>query len=196
MVLTCSTLVSGQDAAEMEIKAQQDVKLGLEGLKSMASNPALLAQLLEDMKDPEMMAAAKAMMENPAYKKNMEAFQNSAEFKESVKKTKEAMEDPDTAARLQAQVEHMAMRGKDDIKKNAMDSMSQAMGALSSDPAVLDEAKKLAKDPDFIKNLQEMAKDPAFKNYIDAMGEMMKDPEKKAQVEQVKQKLKAEGIAS
>ena len=48
------------------------------------------------------------------------------------------------------------------------------------------------KDPNFQNQLADMAKDPSFKSYIDAMKDMMKDPEKKRQMEMVGNKLRSE----
>ena len=54
-----------------------------------------------------MMVEAKKMMESPEFKKQMKQFEKSKEFKEATKKTKKMMEDPQTAARMAAQTEHM-----------------------------------------------------------------------------------------
>jgi hypothetical protein len=54
-----------------------------------------------------MMAEARKMMDSPEFKKQMKQFEKSKEFKEATKKTKEMMDDPQTAARMAAQAEHM-----------------------------------------------------------------------------------------
>lgn len=54
-----------------------------------------------------MMAEARKMMDSPEFKKQMKEFEKSKEFKEATKKTKKMMEDPQTAARMAAQMEHM-----------------------------------------------------------------------------------------
>ena len=53
------------------------------------------------------MAEAKRMMESPEFQKQMKEFEKSKEFKDAVKKTKKMMEDPQQAARMAAQMEHM-----------------------------------------------------------------------------------------
>jgi len=47
--------------------------MGIQGLQEAAQNPALLAQLQKDMADPEMMEAAKEMMESKEFKKQVSA---------------------------------------------------------------------------------------------------------------------------
>uniref|UniRef100_A0A7S2EJ90 STI1 domain-containing protein n=1 Tax=Trieres chinensis TaxID=1514140 RepID=A0A7S2EJ90_TRICV len=167
---------------DMDADALYDVNLGMAGLKHASKDPALLAQLFQDMQDPEMMAEAKKMMESPEFKAQMKKMEKSKEFKDAVKKTGDMMKDPATAARMEAQMEHMLKRGQDSLKKNAASSMAEAMDAMA-DPEVMAEATKMMKDPDFQKNMAKMAQDPAFKNYIQAMQEMMQDPETKAKVE-------------
>lgn len=54
-----------------------------------------------------MMAEAKKMMESPEFKKQMKQFEKSKEFKDAAKKTQKMMDDPQTAARMAAQMEHM-----------------------------------------------------------------------------------------
>lgn len=121
------------------------------------------------VQDPEMMAEAKKMMESPEFKAQMKKMEKSKEFKEAVKKTGDMMKDPAQAARMEAQMEHMLKRGQDTLKNNAKASMSEALGAMSDDPAVMSEAMKMMKDPDFQKNMAKMAEDPAFKNYMVAV---------------------------
>ena len=54
-----------------------------------------------------MMAEAKKMMESPEFKKQMKQFEKSKDFKEATKKTQKMMDDPQQAARMAAQMEHM-----------------------------------------------------------------------------------------
>jgi tyrosyl-tRNA synthetase len=134
------------------------------------------------VQDPEMMAEAAKMMNDPAFKKNMEKLQSSKEFKDSVKKTKDVLSDPNQAAHLEAKMEHMQKVGNDQLKKRAGDAMEQAMASLS-DPAVMAEMTKMLKDPKFQKDLENMTKDPQFQSYMEAMQDMMSDPRKKAKLE-------------
>ena len=62
-----------------------------------ASNPALLAQMMEDLNDPEIMAEAQKMMSSPEFKSQMKQMENSKVFKEALKTTKEKMDDPNLA---------------------------------------------------------------------------------------------------
>lgn len=145
---------------------------------------------MADMQDPEMMAEAKKMMEDPEFKNHMKKMAGSSEFKDSLKKTKDMFDDPSTAARMQAQMEHMVKVGQDQIKKGADDTMKQAMESMK-DPAMMAEAVKMMKDPKFVEQLKELSKDPAFKNYQAAMAGMMADPEKKKELEGIADAFKS-----
>jgi hypothetical protein len=57
------------------------------------------------------------------------------------------------------------------MKKQAKDSVSEALGALD-DPAAMAEAAKLMKDPNFVAQVQQMAKDPKFQNYMQGVSNM------------------------
>jgi hypothetical protein len=174
----------GSAATSEATDAERDLAMGMMGLKQAASDPKLLAQLMADMKDPELMAEAKKMMEDPKFQAEIKKMQDSKEFKDGLKKTKELMEDPSTAAKMQAQMEHMVKVGKQQLKDGAGGAMKEAMEAMN-DPEVFAEAMKLMKDPKFVKQLEAFTKDPAFANYKDAMAEMMKDPDQKAKMEQI-----------
>ena len=136
------------------------------------------------------MAEAKKMMESPEFKKQMKKLEGSKEFKESTKKAREAMKDPATAARMEAQMEHMLTKGQDQLKNNAKNQMAEAMQAMNN-PDVMAQAAKMMADPDFQKNMAKMAQDPAFKNYMSAMQDMMKDPEAKKRMERMSEQLKS-----
>jgi hypothetical protein len=96
--------VRGQDP---QADAIRDMQTGFAGLQQAAKDPVLLAQLMEDLKNPEMMAEAQKMMNSPEFQKQMKQFEKSKEFKDASKNMKKMMEDPQTAARMQAQAEHM-----------------------------------------------------------------------------------------
>ena len=130
------------------------------------------------------------MMESPAFKKQMKKLEGSKDFKESTKKAREAMKDPATAARMEAQMEHMLTKGQDQLKDNAKNQMAEAMQAMNN-PDVMAQAAKMMADPDFQKNMAKMAQDPAFKNYMTAMQDMMKDPEAKNRMERMSEQLKS-----
>ena len=115
------------------------------------------------------MKEAEKMRNSPEFKASIKKMQNSQEFKKALKDTNQMMQDPNSAARVQAQMEHMLQRGQNDLKKQAKNEMAEAMEAMYSNPDVLQEAKKLVDDPDFHKYMNEMTKDPAFKNYINAV---------------------------
>jgi uncharacterized membrane-anchored protein YjiN (DUF445 family) len=137
------------------------------------------------------MAEAEKMRNSPEFKAAMKKMSGDAGYKKAMKEAGEAMQDPNTAARLQAQAEHMLQRGQEETKKDAKSEMAQAMEAMYTDPEVLKEAQKMVKDPQFRKYLEQMTKDPAFKNYANAMKEMMEDPATKKRVESMSDSFKA-----
>lgn len=137
-----------------------------------------------------MLAEAKKMMEDPEFQKHMKKFANSNDFKESVKKTQDALKDPNTAARMEAQMEHMIKRGENDLKKGAAAAMEEAISSMSN-PEVMAEMTKMLKDPAFQGQLAAMAKDPSFRNYMNAMEDMMKDPATKRKIEAASESIRA-----
>lgn len=114
------------------------------------------------------MKAAKEMMNDKEFQKQMKKLGEQKEFKQGVKKTVDMMKDPSTAARMEAQMEHMVKVGNEQIKKGAAGAMEEAMAAMG-DPEVMAEMAKLIKDPTFQQQISDMSKDPSFKNYVAAV---------------------------
>lgn len=50
---------NGKKKKEKKEAAERDVAMGLQGMQQAVNDPAMLAQLMKDMQDPEMMAEAK-----------------------------------------------------------------------------------------------------------------------------------------
>jgi hypothetical protein len=96
--------VRGEDP---QADAIRDLQTGMGGLQQASKDPVLLAQMMQDLQDPEMMAEAKKMMESPEFQKQMKKLEKTKDFKEATKKAKQMMEDPQQAARMAAQMEHM-----------------------------------------------------------------------------------------
>ena len=137
-----------------------------------------------------MMAEAKKMMDNPHFQKKMKEMGNSKDFKEATKKSLDMMNDPAKAAEMEAKYEHMMKVGNEKLKSAAGDVMEDAMAAMNN-PEVMAEMSRMVKDPNFQQQLAAMAKDPSFKSYIDAMQDMMKDPEKRARMEKIGDAMRA-----
>ena len=132
-----------------------------------------------------MMAEAKKMMENPEWQKKMKAFTGDAEMKEKFKSIGEDMKDAGKRAKLEAKMEAMVKLGNEQLTNQAGKTMEDAMASMN-DPKVMAEMVRTVQDPKFKENFAKMAADPTFKKYIDAMGEMMKDPAQKKKLEAVK----------
>lgn len=135
------------------------------------------------------MAEAKKMMDDPDFQKKMKAMTQGKEFKESIKKTKELLDDPNKAAAAEAKIEHMQRVGGEMLKKGAMNDMEQAMAALAN-PQVMAEMTNMLKDPKFKDTLAAMTNDPQFQNYVEAMQDMVKDPNKRKKIEAVSAAVK------
>lgn len=136
------------------------------------------------------MAEAKKMMDDPEFQKQMGKLAQNPEFKNSIKQTQQAMQDPHHAAKMEAKVEHMMKVGQESLKKGAKNSMEDALAAMNN-PEALGEMARMLKDPNFKKELEAMYKDPQFQNYVAAMQDMMKDPAQKRKVEAIQQNIKA-----
>jgi len=115
------------------------------------------------------MAEAKKMMDDPKWQQEMKKLTNSKDFKESLKRTQEALKDPNVAAKAEAKVEAMYEAGTEQLKRGAASAMEEAMAAMSNNPEVLEEMKRMIKDPNFAETMQKMTSDPSFKNYADAV---------------------------
>ena len=105
--IVCFAPVSAQE----ETDAMRDLQMGLQGIQEASKDPALLAQLMQDLQvsveehafwvlrlcqlihwswslqNPEMMAEAKKMMDSPEFKKQMKKMSESKEFKNGAQKT-------------------------------------------------------------------------------------------------------------
>ncbi|KAL7569349.1 hypothetical protein ACA910_016891 [Epithemia clementina (nom. ined.)] len=166
-----------------------DIQMGMEGLKQAGKDPELLAQLMRDMQDPEIMAAAQEMMNDIKCQAEMKKFSKSKEFKESLKTTKEMLSDPNQAAAAEARMEQMIKVGNEEMKKKFMKAAVATMDAMANNPEMNDsmvkmiikvgneEMKKkyaMANDPEMI--VDSMAKIIMDPNFEKQLVEMMKDP--------------------
>jgi hypothetical protein len=137
-----------------------------------------------------MMAEAKKMMDDPTYQKKMKEMSNSKEFKDGMQQSLDMMKNPAKAAAVEAKMEHMLKVGNEQLKSASKNVMEDAMAAMAN-PEVMSEMARMVKDPQFQQQLAEMAKDPSFKSYIDAMQDMMQDPQKKRQMELMGEAMRA-----
>lgn len=137
-----------------------------------------------------MMAAAKEMMADPAWQKQMKKLQESKDFKESIKKTTEMLNDPNAAAKAEAKMEHMVKLGNEQLKNGAAAAMEQAMDAMKN-PEIMAEMANMIKDPNFKQQLESLSKDPSFAPYIAAMQDMIQDPAKKRKIAEMSDSIRA-----
>jgi hypothetical protein len=137
-----------------------------------------------------MMAEAQKMMNDPNFQKEMKKLTDNKDFKNSIKKTQEAMNDPSTAAEMEARMEMMIKKGNADMKKSAASAMQEAMESMNN-PEVMAEMTRMMKDPSFQAQLAAMANDPSFRHYMGAMEDMMKDPATRQKFEQAGETIRA-----
>ncbi|GMI49439.1 hypothetical protein ScalyP_jg10806 [Parmales sp. scaly parma] len=179
-----------KEKKEKEEAALHEIQLGMAGLERVASDPALLAQLQRDMMDPEMMEAAQKMMNSKEFKKQMKSLEKSKHFKDALELTQNALEDPQTSARLEAQMEKMTRDGNK-VLDNMEETVKTAMDQMGKNPAMMRELKNLMSNPE---QLREMMDDPSVRAYMDQMGDIMKDPAAAAQMEALKKQFSAGGL--
>merc|ERR1711937_235858 len=125
------------------------------------------------------------------FQKQMKKMSETGEFKDSMKKSIDMMKDPTYAAKMEAKMEHMQKVGDEKLKEGANLAMEEAMNAMGNPEVMADMAKMMA-DPQFKAQLAKMTKDPSFQNYVNAMQDMMKDPQKKAKIEKASAAFKAQ----
>lgn len=193
LAVFCAPTAYSQEAKEItpEQEAMMNMQMGMAGLNQAANDPVLLAQLMKDLQNPEMMAEAKKMMDSPEFKKQMKKLSETPEFKDNMKKSVDMMKDPSYAAKMEAKMEHMQKVGDSKLQEGASLAMEEAMNAMGN-PEVMKDMAKMMSDPQFKSQLAKMAQDPSFQTYVNAMQDMMKDPEKKAKIEKASAAFKSQ----
>ena len=136
------------------------------------------------------MKAAQEMMKDPAWQAQMKKLQNDKGFKESTKKVQDMMKDPGAQAQVEAKMEHMLKVGNDQLKQGAAAAMEQAMEAMKN-PELMAEMAAMVKDPNFAKQFEQLKKDPNFQPYIEAMQDMVNDPNKKRKIQEMSDSIRA-----
>ena len=124
------------------------------------------------VQDPEMMAEAKKMMDNPAFQKQMKNLSGDKQFNDALKKSMDAMKDPSMQAEMEAKLEHMMKVGDAELKAGAANIMQDAMAAMAN-PEVMAEMTKMISNPNFQEQLAAMSKDPNFKLYMESVSNLV-----------------------
>jgi len=124
------------------------------------------------------------------FKKQMKSLEKSKHFKDALELTQNALEDPQTSARLEAQMEKMTRDGNK-VLDNMEETVKTAMDQMGKNPAMMRELKNLMSNPE---QLREMMDDPSVRAYMDQMGDIMKDPAAAAQMEALKKQFSAGGL--
>jgi len=120
----------------------------------------------------------------------MKSLEKSKHFKDALELTQNALEDPQTSARLEAQMEKMTRDGNK-VLDNMEETVKTAMDQMGKNPAMMRELKNLMSNPE---QLREMMDDPSVRAYMDQMGDIMKDPAAAAQMEALKKQFSAGGL--
>mmetsp|Transcript_16978 Transcript_16978/g.32142 ORF Transcript_16978/g.32142 Transcript_16978/m.32142 type:complete len:120 (-) Transcript_16978:205-564(-) len=80
-------------------------------------NSIMLAQLMKDLQDPEMMREAQKMMQDPAFQAHMKKITQSAQFQQSMKRTQEIMTDPEKVKEMQKTMETRLAEGQKQLQE-------------------------------------------------------------------------------
>jgi cobalamin biosynthesis protein CobT len=84
---------------------------------TMAMNNMLLAQLMKDMQDPEMMREAQQMMQDPAFQAQMKKMMGSNGFQKAMTKTKKEMQDPEKVKDMEKKAKQAIEEGNEELEK-------------------------------------------------------------------------------
>mmetsp|Transcript_29208 Transcript_29208/g.35598 ORF Transcript_29208/g.35598 Transcript_29208/m.35598 type:complete len:115 (+) Transcript_29208:190-534(+) len=79
-----------------------------------------LAQLMQDMQDPEMMAEANKMMQSPAFQAQMKSVMQNPAFTQAMSKTQEMMKDPQKVQEMTSKMEKAISQGKTELEAAKM----------------------------------------------------------------------------
>uniref|UniRef100_A0A7S1XZI6 STI1 domain-containing protein n=2 Tax=Grammatophora oceanica TaxID=210454 RepID=A0A7S1XZI6_9STRA len=106
----------------------------------------MLAQLMRDMQDPEIMREAQKMMQSPEFQEQMKQMAEHPHFKQAMKQTKDLMADPE---KVKAVEEKMKVAVADGEKQ--LDAFKKAQKEVEDEKATKegekDEDKKDEKKP-------------------------------------------------
>lgn len=136
------------------------------------------------------MREAQKLTESPEWQQRMKEITKDEAFKASLKQTEEMLKDPNKLAQAEAKFEHMQKVGNEQLKQGAASGMQGVMESLS-DPDVMRQMTEMVSNPAFKDQLAAMSKDPQFKKYMEAMKDMMNDPEQRQKLEAMASSLKA-----
>ncbi|KAI2495368.1 hypothetical protein MHU86_19170 [Fragilaria crotonensis] len=103
------------------------------------SNNLMLAQLMKDMQDPEMMREAQAMMQSPEFQAHMRKMTENPNFKKAMQGTQELMKDPNKVAEMEAKVKAALADGEKKLAELEAARKAAAENGEDAKPAVEEE---------------------------------------------------------
>eukprot|EP00549_Striatella_unipunctata_P003665 CAMPEP_0118697196 /NCGR_PEP_ID=MMETSP0800-20121206/14340_1 /TAXON_ID=210618 ORGANISM="Striatella unipunctata, Strain CCMP2910" /NCGR_SAMPLE_ID=MMETSP0800 /ASSEMBLY_ACC=CAM_ASM_000638 /LENGTH=113 /DNA_ID=CAMNT_0006596537 /DNA_START=41 /DNA_END=382 /DNA_ORIENTATION=- len=113
----------------------------------MSANNMILAQLMKDMQDPEMMREAQEMMNSPAFQAQMRQMTENPAFQKAIDKTKEMMSDPEKAKKMEEAMKTRITAGNNEIeqlRKERKEALGEA-GATEDDMPDMGDSKPKGK---------------------------------------------------
>jgi len=77
----------------------------------------MLAQLMQDLQDPEMMKEAQKMMNSPEFQAQMKTMAQNPQFKQAMTQTKDLMSDPEKAKAYEAKMKEALEKGTEELEE-------------------------------------------------------------------------------
>ncbi|GKY91062.1 hypothetical protein MPSEU_000724300 [Mayamaea pseudoterrestris] len=74
-------------------------------------NNVMMAQLMKDMQDPEMVREAQKLMKDPAFQAQMRTMMQAPQFQQAMQKTQDAMKDPEKLKELEEKAKQALEEG-------------------------------------------------------------------------------------
>mmetsp|Transcript_13942 Transcript_13942/g.21266 ORF Transcript_13942/g.21266 Transcript_13942/m.21266 type:complete len:113 (+) Transcript_13942:134-472(+) len=81
------------------------------------SRNMMLAQLMQDLQDPEMMKEAQKMMNSPEFQAQMKKMAENPQFKQAMKQTQDLMSDPEKAKAYEAKMKEALEQGSKQLEE-------------------------------------------------------------------------------
>ncbi len=148
------------------------VDLAMQGWEQLGSQPEKLQELLDSMKDPEVVAKAKEMLNDPEYVQAAKAKLAALEGKAKAKGLLNA--DGTPASREEREAREWELENARKYQEGALNDAQLGMANLKgaiNDPSVMQDVFKMMNDPETMAEVRNMMNNPDFKRQA---AEMMK----------------------
>lgn len=217
LVASSSALWGKKKDKEVEQQERNGVDVAMDGWAELAKNPHKMQELMASFKDPEVVARAQEMMNDPVYmaaaNKKMAELQAKAQARgmldangmpvpgaatEAAKANPAvslaAMSQAAASANAQASMAGYEMDNLARHRAGELNSAELGMANLKEamkDPNALAQMAQVLKDPSAIAQLKQMMADPAFQQQAKRMVEQMQGDGSIADVQRMAQQMMA-----